>query len=220
LVLGCDVRFDTLTARSINAFDRRQTADLKSDQIISAASRLFNARGLDGVRLDDVSAAIGASKGAIYHHFRDKTELVERCYERGFEIYDLIMETGVKTGKTPIEQFAIVQHLNTQAQLNTAPPLALQPGLSALAPAMRRTLTRRAQGLNAIARQIISKGMRRGHFHVLDAQIVPQVLAGYFTGLAQWMPPDADPVAIADQATNFAAYGLRARQHIVKAPTR
>ena len=211
-VLGCDVRFDALTARSINAFDRRQTADLKSDQIIAAASRLFNALGLDGVRLDDVSAAIGASKGAIYHHFRDKTELVERCYERGFEIYDLIMDTGVKTGKTPVEQFAIVQHLNTQAQLNPAPPLALQPGLSALAPAKRRTLTRRAQSLNAVARQIISKGIRAGHCQALDAELVPQVLAGYFTGLAQWIPPDADPVAIADDATNFAAYGLRARR--------
>jgi hypothetical protein len=122
------------------------------------------------------------------------------------------MDTGVKTGKTPVEQFAIVQHLNTQAQLNPAPPLALQPGLSALAPAKRRTLTRRAQNLNAVARQIISKGIRAGHCQALDAELVPQVLAGYFTGLAQWMPPNADPVAIADDATNFAAYGLRARR--------
>ena len=47
-----------------------------------------------------------AHTGAIYHHFRDKTDLIERCYARGFDIYDLIMETGVTTGSTPLERSA------------------------------------------------------------------------------------------------------------------
>lgn len=209
--LRCDIRYDALIARSINAFDRRQTAELKSEQIIAAASRLFNAKGLDGVRLDDISAVIGATKGAVYHHFRDKSDLVERCYERGFDLYDQIMETGVKTAATPLERFAIVQHLNTQAQMSAAPPLSLQPGLSQLPPAKRRTLMRRAQSLNTIAAKILDEGMRDGACRPLDAVLTPQILAGYFLGLPQLMPTDADPVAIADFVVDFAAHGLRVR---------
>lgn len=209
--IRCDIRYDALMARSINAFDRQQTAELKSDQIIAAASRLFNAKGLDGVRLDDVSAAIGASKGAVYHHFRDKTDLIERCYERGFDLYDLIMETGMKAGTTPLERFAVVQHLNTQAQLSVAAPLSLQPGLSQLRPSKRGALTRRAQALNNIAARVLGEGMRDGTCRPLDAALTPQVLAGYFLGLPQIMPAGADPTAVADFVVNLAAFGLRAR---------
>lgn len=208
----CALRFDALMNRSINAFDRKQTAELKADQIMDAASRLFNAKGLDGVRLDDVSAAIGASKGAVYHHFRDKTDLMERCYARGFDIYDLIMDTGVKTGTTPLERSAIVMHLNAQAQMSATPPLALQPGLSQLAPARRGALTRRAGALNVIGSKSLAEGMRDGSCRPLDSSLTSQIFAGYFLGLPQLMPPDVDAIAVADFVIDFSAFGLRSRR--------
>lgn len=207
----CELRFDALMSRAINAFDRKQTAELKADQIIAAASRLFNAKGLDGVRLDDVSAAIGASKGAVYHHFRDKTDLVERCYVRGFDIYDMIIDTGIKTGTTALERSAIVMHLNTQAQMGATPPLSLQPGLSQLAPARRGALTRRAVALNMISAKILAKGVRDGSCRPLDATLTSQIFGGYFLGLQQLMPDGADPIAVADFVIDFAAFGLRTR---------
>lgn len=207
----CDIRYDALIARPINAFDRQQTAELKADQIIASASRLFNARGLDGVTLDDVSAAIGASKGAVYHHFRDKTDLIERCYARGFDLYDLMMDTGVKTGATPLERSAIVLHLNAQGQMSAAPPLSLQPVLNQLTPGKRGALTRRAQALNAISEKNVGEGVRDGTCRPLDSSLTPQVLAGYFLGLPQILPPGADPIAIADFVVDFAMLGLRTR---------
>ena len=64
-------------------------------QLMGAASRLFNRRGLDGASLDDISASVGATKGAVYHYFDDKTDLITRCYERAFELYGLFMETAL-----------------------------------------------------------------------------------------------------------------------------
>lgn len=208
----CELRFEALMSRTINAFDRKQTAELKADQIIAAASRLFNAKGLDGVRLDDVSAAIGASKGAVYHHFRDKTDLIERCYVRGFDVYDMIMETGVATGATPLERSAIVIHLNAQAQMSATPPLALQPGLSQLAPARRGALTRRAVALNVIGAKNLTEGIRDGSCRKLDPTLTAQIFAGYFLGLPQRMPAGADPIVVADFIVDFSAFGLRARK--------
>lgn len=213
----CELSYETLISRPINAFDRKQTAEMKADQIIAVASRLFNARGLDGVRLDDVSAEIGASKGAIYHHFRDKTDLIERCYARGFDIYDLIMETGVTTGSTPLERSAIVIHLNTQAQMSATPPLALQPGLSQLAPARRGALTRRALALNVIGANTLAAGVTDGSCRQLDATLTSQIFAGYFLGLPQTMGAQAtdgsiDPIVLANFVVDLAAFGLRTRK--------
>jgi AcrR family transcriptional regulator len=207
----CELSFETLMSRPINAFDPKQTAEQKADQIISVASRLFNAKGLDGVRLDDVSAELGVTKGAIYHHFRDKTDLIERCYARGFDVYDTIMETGVSIGSTPLERSAIVIHLNTQAQMSTTPPLALQPGLSQLSPARRGALTRRALALNAIGAKSLAEGMDDGSCRQLDATLTSQIFAGYFLGLPQVMGKTVDPTALADFVIDLAAFGLRTR---------
>ena len=207
----CDVRFERLMSRTINAFDRRQTAELKADQIISTASRLFNAKGLDGVRLDDVSAAIGASKGAVYHHFRDKADLIERCYERAFDMYDVIMETGIKTGTTPLERSVIVIHLNAQAQLSTTPPLSPQPGLGRLSTAKARILERRAQTLRSISAKSLQEGVRDGTCRPFDALFTAEVSAGYFLGLHRHVAADANAIEIADFVVNLAMYGLRQR---------
>lgn len=207
----CDIRFDRLMNKTINAFDRQQTAEQKADQIIAAASRLFNAKGLDGVTLDDVSAAIGASKGAVYHHFRDKSDLIERCYERGFDIYDTIMDTGVRIGATPLEKAVIVIHLNAQAQLSATPPLSLQPGLNKMSATKSRALSRRAQALNNISTKNLIEGARDGTCRELDMVFAPEITAGYFLGLHRHIPADANPIEAANFVVDLAINGLRQR---------
>jgi AcrR family transcriptional regulator len=205
----CDLRYDQLMSRSINAFDRQQTADLKAEQIVAAASRLFNLKGLDGVRLDDISAGIGASKGALYHHFRDKVELIERCYDRAFDIYEMIMDTGIAAGANQLDRVIIVTHLNAQAQLSAMPPLALQPGLNKLSGAKRTEFSNRSQRLSEIGAREFSRGVADGSCRAIDAEIAPEVFAGHFTGLRRWAPANVDPVAMADFVIDIAVFGLR-----------
>ncbi|MBU4061823.1 TetR family transcriptional regulator [Hyphomonas sp.] len=207
----CTLRYDDLMKREINAFNRSQTAELKSEQILAAASRLFNLKGLDGVRLDDVSAEIGASKGAIYHHFKDKGDLIERCYDRAFDIYDLIMATGMEATSEALDRIVIVTHLNAQAQLDQNAPLALQPGLGKLAGAKRAELNRRARKLGDIGGGSFREGILNGSCRNLDAEYAPEIIAGYFLGLPRWTNTSGSQVEIADAVTDIAVYGLRAR---------
>lgn len=163
------------------------------------------------VTLDDVSAAIGASKGAVYHHFGDKGDLIERCYERAFDIYEMIMDLGGKTGATPVEKAVIVIHLNAQAQLSATPPLSLQPGLTKMPPAKSRALTRRAQALNSISTKDLVEGVRNGACRPLDMVFASDITAGYFLGLHRHLPADANPVAAADFVVDLIIHGLRSR---------
>jgi AcrR family transcriptional regulator len=208
----CTVRYDELMKREINAFDRSQAAEWKSDQIVAAASRLFNLKGLDGVRLDDVSAEIGASKGAIYHHFKDKGDLIVRCYDRAFDIYEMIMTTGMEVGSDPLDRAVIVTHLNAQAQLSQDAPLALQPGLGKLAGAKRTELSRRAQKLGAVGGNSLREGILEGSCRKLDAEYTPEIIAGYFLGLSRWTDAQGTPFERASAVTDIAIYGLRVRR--------
>ena len=45
-------------------------------RIVSAADELIRVRGVNGMTLDEVTAASGSSKSQLYHHFADKESLV------------------------------------------------------------------------------------------------------------------------------------------------
>ncbi|MBA3865367.1 MAG: TetR/AcrR family transcriptional regulator [Solirubrobacterales bacterium] len=50
--------------------------------LMSAARRLFTERGYDGVAAEEIVRAAGVTRGALYHHFGGKAELLEAVYER------------------------------------------------------------------------------------------------------------------------------------------
>lgn len=63
---------------------RRTKADALATrhQILDAAEAEFLARGVAHTRLQDVAAAAGVTRGAIYWHFADKAELFNAMMER------------------------------------------------------------------------------------------------------------------------------------------
>ena len=50
--------------------------------LVEAATELFVERGFAGTALAEVAARADASRGAVYHHFEDKTALFEAVMER------------------------------------------------------------------------------------------------------------------------------------------
>jgi AcrR family transcriptional regulator len=50
--------------------------------LMTAARRLFTARGYDAVAAEEIVKAAGVTRGALYHHFGGKAELLEAVYER------------------------------------------------------------------------------------------------------------------------------------------
>ncbi|HNX98491.1 MAG TPA: TetR/AcrR family transcriptional regulator [Candidatus Aminicenantes bacterium] len=55
---------------------KQREYDRRRDQILESARRLFQARGFQGVTLDDIALDIEFSKGTIYSHFTSKEEIV------------------------------------------------------------------------------------------------------------------------------------------------
>lgn len=56
--------------------------DAKRTAILDAAERLVEARGYEGMSLQDLLDALGMSKGAFYHYFESKPDLLLALVER------------------------------------------------------------------------------------------------------------------------------------------
>lgn len=65
--------------------DRRTQAERSAETreaLISAARPLFAAQGFSEVALEAIVRAAGVTRGALYHHFADKTELFATVFEQ------------------------------------------------------------------------------------------------------------------------------------------
>ncbi len=204
---------EVLTARPFNAFDRRQTNEIKITQLIAAASRLFNRRGIDGASLDEIGASVGATKGAVYHYFDDKSDLVVRCYRRAFELYDLFMDTAVASGRTGFERAMLSLHLNVQAQAGPLSPLMLQPGRLSLPADEMARITAASKRLRMTSTRSLRHGVTDGSCRAMDSAVAGEVAAGIFLWLPKWLPEDyaLSPMRLADEINRLIGLGLEVR---------
>jgi len=63
---------------------RRTKIDAQATRhaLLDAAERLFDEKGVSRTSLQDIAAAAGATRGAIYWHFKDKADLFNAMMER------------------------------------------------------------------------------------------------------------------------------------------
>jgi AcrR family transcriptional regulator len=201
---------ETLRPGPGNPFDREAATTMKVETLLATASRLFNRRGVEGVSLDDVAAELGATKGALYHYFPDKADLIRRCYERAFNLYDAIADQATKHGRTGLEQTAIGVHLNTQAQAGALSPLAPLAGLRGLSKALQANLLSRAEAVSRRYEAMGRRGVKDGTLVITDVPAQSRAGAGLFAWIPKWRRPDdpRSPQALGDEIVRLYTRGL------------
>ncbi|MBV9331328.1 MAG: TetR family transcriptional regulator [Alphaproteobacteria bacterium] len=195
------------------AFDREAASAAKVEQLLMTASALFNRNGIDGTSLDEISAGLGATKGALYHYLKSKSELVARCYRRSFDLTERFADACERIEGPGLTRSSTGLWLNVQAHASGLSPLILMAGAANLPQGLRREITRRARKIQLRYRAFGDEGLKDGSFRALDFDAVAQAGAGAFEWLPKWFSPD-DPRAkdiLAREITDLFIRGLRTR---------
>jgi len=67
------------------------------EYIIEKAACLFLKNSYEAVSISDISNAIGFTKGALYHHFKNKEELFKAVIDEHFVIYEIEIDIETAT---------------------------------------------------------------------------------------------------------------------------
>jgi AcrR family transcriptional regulator len=208
------VRIETFFPPPPAPFDRAAQAEAKVEQLLMTASRFINRRGVVGASLDDITAELGATKGALYHYLKNKSDLVVRCYQRAMRLYEAFADAAGANGATGRDRGQIGLYLNVQAQASGLSPLVQLEGVEALPPGFRREMRRRSRALyerfSAWALEGVADGSNRAD---VDLDAISLLGAGVFEWLPKWFDP-ADPRAsgaLADEYCRLFIAGLRRR---------
>ncbi|MFE0748481.1 TetR family transcriptional regulator [Gordonia sp. NPDC058843] len=79
--------------------------------VLAAATRQFAERGFADVSLDDVAEVAGVTRGAVYHHFRNKKALFAAVAEaRQVEVGNAVVAAAQAAGNDPAQQLVDGSH--------------------------------------------------------------------------------------------------------------
>lgn len=196
----------------IAAFDRAGLAAAKREAILLAASRLFNAKGVDPTSLDEIAEAANATKRALYQHVGDKQALVSACYERAYRIFFFSEDESVALGLSAEDASFAISRAGALARLDPEiSPLRPLIGSEALnaeqktqMDAHSHTLFRRTR--DRLARMQADGAMREE----VDLDRLMLVLPGIGTWLASGAAAYDEPErrAVADEVAALMRIGL------------
>lgn len=157
----------------------KAAADRKNE-LIDHAEALFFEKGYDATTIADILARAELSKGAFYHHFESKEELLDALTER-------ITRSMIASARDILEDETLdaLTRLNrflargVQWKRETAPRLSVvyanvfKPENAVLYQRMARAAV---AALTPILTKIVEQGAREGTFNVPDPAIVAEML--------------------------------------------
>jgi AcrR family transcriptional regulator len=142
------IDFSPLLTQPGGLFDRGAQFDAKREKILAAASQLFNRRGVDTTSLDDIAAAVGATKRTLYHYVGDKQTILSACYARTDRIFSFIREQATAQGGPAIDTLIAVLRANSIShQRDDIEPLRSSTGYDSLSEAEKVLATERGRVL-------------------------------------------------------------------------
>jgi AcrR family transcriptional regulator len=188
---------------------------VRRDAFLDVAQRLIMSHGYDGFSIQDVLDETGASKGAFYHYFGAKTDLLEAIVDR---MADAIQERWddvmARPDMSAIERFEAIfattaQYKNARRELSLA---LLEAWLSdrntVLREKLRRLVSRR---MTPVLERIIQQGIDGGEFTVSNASGTADVIVALIVGIQDeaarlFVARQRQEVEYDDVVAFFAAY--------------
>ena len=183
---------------------RNKYPEVTVERILDAAQRLFLQKGYDNTTIQDIVDELGGlTKGAVYHHFKSKEEIMDAVGDRMFLENDPFAAVKGRDDLTGLEKLREVIRLNQADTERTrmtvqAIPIAKNPRLLVeMIDSNRRVLTPRFLAL-------IEEGNRDGSLNTAYAREIAELLP-LLTSL--WLMPAVFPATKAEMRRKFTFLG-------------
>ena len=157
----------------------RTRSDSRKEDFLDLAEELFAYLGYQNTSVDRLISGLGVSKGAFYHHFKSKSDLLDAALERMLLRAEAQLEE-VLAAKAPVleklQKFVVA--LDSATKQNRRSSLQIGEFLLQDANAMLLVRHRRAarDRFVPVLTTIIEQGVGEGDFHLDNPQLVARVV--------------------------------------------
>lgn len=174
------------------------------ERLLAEATRLFAERGYDRTSVQEIVEAAGVTKGALYHYFGSKDDLLHEIYGRVLRLQterlDAIVarDTGVPERLAEAAADVVVTSIQ-----NLDDTKIFFRSMHQLSPGKDKEVRAERRRYHETFRSLIEEGQRDGHFRT---ELRPDLVVDFFFGsvhhLGTWYHADG-PLSAEQVATEF-----------------
>ena len=170
-------------------------------RLLAEATRLFADRGFDRTSVQEIVEAAGVTKGALYHYFGSKDDLLHEVYARVLRLQtERLEEIAAGPGTVPERLHRAAADVVVTSIENLDDTKIFFRSMHQLSPEKQKAVRAERRRYHEKFRSLIEEGQRAGDFRV---EIRPDLVVDYFFGsvhhLGTWYrqggPLSADQVA-------------------------
>jgi len=175
-------------------------------QLVASALTLFEVNGFDRTSLQQIVEDAHLTKGAFYHHFQSKEDLLWRIQDEYLENQMEEASAIVAEVKDPLEQVRALVLLSLVGVAEHRPHVAIfQQERRHLTGERLSDVTRKRDEVEAIFRGAVQSGIDAGVFRAdVSARIATFGILGMCAWAFQWYRPQGS-LSIEDVAAQFCA---------------
>lgn len=155
----------------------RHDPDQRTKQdILEAAMRLFSERGLENVNIEDVVKEVGVTRGAFYHYFKSREELIAGVMYKSFECDNTYLLADQQEGLNALEKLHFVIKQNLRPRLEISDGMRKQMRKLGSNPVVfKNEIMFQVNVMSAYIEKLLIEGNQDGSIHVAFPKQVSQI---------------------------------------------
>jgi AcrR family transcriptional regulator len=181
-------------------------------RLLDAAVSLFAANGFDATSVQEIVERAAVTKGAMYHYFKSKDDLLYEIYHGLISQQLADLERILAAGGPPGEVIrAVIVDLIETTTARLAEAAVFSREMHKLAAGPMAALKAQRRRYHEAFRDLVVRGQADGVFAaVASADTVTLIVFGIVNQLPRWYQPDGpkSPRQLADEVANFVLAGL------------
>ena len=179
---------------------RNKYPEVTVERILDTAQRLFLEKGYDNTTIQDIVDHLGGlSKGAVYHHFKSKEEIIDAVGDRMFSVNNPFEKVRNRSDLNGLEKIREAIRLNQTDEARTSIiiqsiPLTRNPRL------LVEMIESNRRILSPYYQELLEEGNRDGSLHTEYAKEIAELLP-LLTSL--WLLPSVFPATKEEMKHKF-----------------
>ncbi|MBQ1081429.1 MULTISPECIES: TetR/AcrR family transcriptional regulator [unclassified Nocardiopsis] len=164
------------------------------ERLLEAATRLFAEQGFESTSVQEVVAAAGVTKGAMYHYFGSKDDLLHEVYARVLRMQtEHLLEISSREAPVAERVHAAAADVIVTSVANMDDTKIFFRSMHQLAPEKQRSVRAERRGYHEIFRAMIEQGQNEGVFRTdVPADLVVDYFFGSVHHLGTWYRRDGE----------------------------
>ena len=182
-------------------------------EVLHAAARLFNEQGYHNTTMDDIAAALGVTKPALYYYAKSKDEILYEVISRAVTHAAEMLESQKAQDMPATERLRRFFEAWTHTICGDFGRCLVHTKATSLEPGSRKRDRRSRRGIHDHVANIIRSGIAEGSINECNADLMTLGLFDLFNGIAYWYTPKGElgPAEIAREYWETFAQGLLTR---------